>query len=198
MNEGETEVAIRYISPELVNLVEDNNFYFYEKEKSDVFILAMIMLEVGNLTAIDYYNPNTKKFNFDAYMSAITQLRQKYSEQFCYILERMLVMDFKERPRLEEIIDNIEQRTIHTGSSGNTSFNSPFQGERSRESRRVPFGSELTEDRLKPMVEDRSINSNMVNPSSDHPIFSFHQSVPPQYPTQSIPPPQVIPSNPPR
>jgi hypothetical protein len=43
MNEG-VEGKVRYISPELVNLVEDNNFYFYEKEKSDVFILAMIML----------------------------------------------------------------------------------------------------------------------------------------------------------
>jgi hypothetical protein len=44
LNESTTQSTARYISPELVNLVEDNHFYFYEKEKSDVFILAMIML----------------------------------------------------------------------------------------------------------------------------------------------------------
>lgn len=84
----------------------------------------MIMLEIGNLTPVDYYNKDTKKFNFDSYISAIAELRSRYTEQFCEILERMLVMDFKERPRLEEIINNIEQKTVYTGSSGNTSFES--------------------------------------------------------------------------
>ena len=64
MNEGDISPSFRYISPELVNLVEDNNFYLYEKEKSDVFILAMIMLEIGNLTQINYYNKYSKKFYF--------------------------------------------------------------------------------------------------------------------------------------
>ena len=64
MNEGRE--GFRYISPELVNLVEDNNFYYYEKEKSDVFILAMLMLEIGTLSTVKYYNPISKKFNFDA------------------------------------------------------------------------------------------------------------------------------------
>lgn len=86
MNEGGSELDVRYIAPELVNLVEDNNFYYYEKEKSDVFILAMIALEIGNLTPVSYYDRNTKKFNFDAYIPAIEQLRSRYSLQFCEIL----------------------------------------------------------------------------------------------------------------
>lgn len=61
---------MRYVSPELINLIEDNNFYYYDKEKSDVFILAMIILEIGNLKPIQYFNLNTKKFDFAAIIPA--------------------------------------------------------------------------------------------------------------------------------
>lgn len=57
----------------------------------------------------------------------------------------MLVMDFKERPRLEEIINNIEQKTIYTGSSGNTSFHSEYQDTRNKETNREPFAISFTE-----------------------------------------------------
>lgn len=35
----------------------------------------MIMLEIANLAPVDYYNSTTKKFNFDAYLPVIGQLR---------------------------------------------------------------------------------------------------------------------------
>ena len=112
MNEGSK--AIRYISPELVNLVEDNNFYFYEKEKSDVFILGMLIVEIGNLLPINYYNPVNKKFNFDSYIPAVREMSFRYGKRFCVIVEKMLIMDFKERPKFEDIISYIEDKTIHT------------------------------------------------------------------------------------
>lgn len=62
---------MRYVSPELVNLIEDNNFYNYDKEKSDVFILAMIILEIGNLRPVPYYNAQNKTFDFDAALPAL-------------------------------------------------------------------------------------------------------------------------------
>lgn len=55
-------------------------------------------------------------------MIALNELRSRYSLKFCNILERMLLLDFKDRPRFEDIIGNIEQKTIYTGSSANTSM----------------------------------------------------------------------------
>jgi serine/threonine protein kinase len=70
MNEN-PPARIPYISPELVSLVEDNNFYYYDKEKSDVFILAMITLEAANLTPIPYYEPKTRKISLDLITQAL-------------------------------------------------------------------------------------------------------------------------------
>lgn len=64
MNEDLMQEDVRYISPELRNLVDDNNFYQYEKEKSDVFILGMIILEISNLVPLKYYDVKTKRFHF--------------------------------------------------------------------------------------------------------------------------------------
>lgn len=64
MNEDLKQEDVRYISPELRNLVDDNNFYQYEKEKSDVFILGMIILEISNLAPLKYYDVKTKRFHF--------------------------------------------------------------------------------------------------------------------------------------
>lgn len=64
MNEDLKQEEVRYISPELRNLVDDNNFYQYEKEKSDVFILGMIILEISNLLPLKYYDVKTKRFHF--------------------------------------------------------------------------------------------------------------------------------------
>lgn len=108
----------------------------------------MILLEIGNLAPVSYYNYTTRKFNFEAYISAIGQIRGRYSEQFCEILEKMLTMDFKARPRLEEIIETIEQRTVYTGSSGNTSFMSnQLTDRRTRESKQslIPNPSDKKE-----------------------------------------------------
>ena len=66
MDEDGTSHAVKYISPELMNLVDDNNFYYYDKEKSDVYILGMMILELGNLQPVPYYHPQRKRFNFEA------------------------------------------------------------------------------------------------------------------------------------
>ena len=46
----------------------------------------------------------------------------RYGPKFCEIVEKMLIMDFKERPKIEDLITNIEQKTVHTASSGDTSM----------------------------------------------------------------------------
>jgi hypothetical protein len=88
----------------------------------------MIILEIGNLAPVGYYNKETRKFHFEACISAVKQLGQRYSGKFGEVVEKMLIMDFKSRPRLEEIIDSIEQKTVYTASSGNTEHSSSHKG----------------------------------------------------------------------
>lgn len=37
------------ISPELISLCKDHQYYFFDKEKSDVFVLGYLMVELGLL-----------------------------------------------------------------------------------------------------------------------------------------------------
>jgi len=37
------------ISPELISLCKDHQYYFFDKEKSDVFVLGSLMVELGLL-----------------------------------------------------------------------------------------------------------------------------------------------------
>ena len=54
-----------YISPEIISFLDDCNFSFYDKEKSDVFILGAIMLEASLLHEIKILEPQTKRPLFD-------------------------------------------------------------------------------------------------------------------------------------
>jgi serine/threonine protein kinase len=108
MNEELKTENIRYISPELRNLVDDNNFYQYEKEKSDVYILGMIILEISNLAPLKYYDIKTKRFQFDIIQSAFDDFKTRYSLKLYEIVNKMLTPDYNVRPTFEEIIENIE------------------------------------------------------------------------------------------
>jgi serine/threonine protein kinase len=107
---------VRYVSPELVNLIEDNNFYYYDKEKSDVYILAMITLEIGNLRPVPYFNAKSKTFDFNATLPALQEFKIRYTSKLADIIEKMLVQEAKDRWKFEQIIENIENRTIHMNS----------------------------------------------------------------------------------
>lgn len=136
MSENVENGEIRYISPELVNLVEDNNFYYYDKEKSDVFILAMLILEAGNLQQVNYFQ-SQRKVNLGAVVEAYAVFKGRYSHRLSEVIERMLDFYASNRPRFEELIDLIEHKIIHTDhkesskdsslESAAQSFNKPSQ-----------------------------------------------------------------------
>ncbi len=50
-----------YISPEIINCLEDCNFSYYDKQRSDIFVLAMVMLEAALLKEIVIYDQVRKK-----------------------------------------------------------------------------------------------------------------------------------------
>ena len=52
---------IAHVSPEIMNFLDDCNFSFYDKEKSDVFILGVILLESALLENIELYDKNKKR-----------------------------------------------------------------------------------------------------------------------------------------
>jgi serine/threonine protein kinase len=97
--------------------VDDNNFYQYDREKSDVYILGMIILEISNLAPLKYFEPKTKRFHFEIINSVFNQFKEKYSPKLYEIVNRMLTADYNIRPSFEEIIENIEEKTFHTNSN---------------------------------------------------------------------------------
>lgn len=55
-----------HLSPEIMNCLEDQNFFYYEKEKSDVFILAMIMVDLALLKNNYLYDVTKRKAHLDS------------------------------------------------------------------------------------------------------------------------------------
>ncbi len=44
------------LSPEILVFLDEFNFYFYEKEKSDIFILGIFMLQLAGLKEFPVYD----------------------------------------------------------------------------------------------------------------------------------------------
>jgi hypothetical protein len=44
-----------HVAPEIMNFLDDCNFSFYDKEKSDIFVLGVILLEASLLKTITLY-----------------------------------------------------------------------------------------------------------------------------------------------
>jgi hypothetical protein len=55
---GKVEV---HLSPEIMNCLEDQNFFYYDKEKSDIFILGMIIVDLALLQNNILYDAVKKK-----------------------------------------------------------------------------------------------------------------------------------------
>lgn len=67
----------------MISFLDDCNFSFYDKEKSDIFVLAVIMLEASLLRSIQLFDRQTKKPYLDIIPVAMNELKQKYSSSFC-------------------------------------------------------------------------------------------------------------------
>lgn len=77
----------------------------------------MIILEIGLLNPLKYYDANTKRFNFQIIRSSLDMFQERYSRKFTEIVERMLAFDYNVRPTFAQIIQSIEEKTIRTNSN---------------------------------------------------------------------------------
>lgn len=50
-----------HVSPEVMNFLDDCNFSFYDKDKSDIFVLGVLMLEAAILKEIRLYDKKKKR-----------------------------------------------------------------------------------------------------------------------------------------
>lgn len=49
-----------HLSPEIISCIDGQNFFYYDKKKSDVFVLAMILVDAALLVNNYLYDPNKK------------------------------------------------------------------------------------------------------------------------------------------
>lgn len=77
----------------------------------------MLLLELGNLQRVPYFDINRKRFYFDAKIPALDSFKSRYSQKIWEIMEKMLIDDYRIRPTFENLIENIENKTIHMSSN---------------------------------------------------------------------------------
>ena len=63
-----------HLSPEIMNCLEDQNFFYYEKEKSDIFILAMIVIDLALLKNNFLYDVPKRKAHIDLIPSLLKRV----------------------------------------------------------------------------------------------------------------------------
>lgn len=54
-----------HLSPEIIGCLDEENYIYYDKEKSDVFVLAIIIIDVALLSKSSIYDPIKKKAMLD-------------------------------------------------------------------------------------------------------------------------------------
>lgn len=69
------------VSPELISLCKDHKYYFFDKEKSDVFCFGAVLLELALLENVASYDPKNDKFKTDLseFFASDSKLVEKYS-----------------------------------------------------------------------------------------------------------------------
>ena len=98
-----------HLSPEIMNCLEDQNFFYYEKEKSDVFILAMIVVDLALLKTNYLYDVAKRRPNLEALPVLLKRVGERYTSNLTSILGEMLRIDCKMRPSLARIIERVEK-----------------------------------------------------------------------------------------
>jgi hypothetical protein len=92
-----------------MNCLDDQNFFYYDKEKSDVFVLAMVVVDLALLCENYLYDPVKKRANLEIVPQLLTRVSQRYSNNLSSLLGEMLRIDSKMRPSLSQIIDRVEK-----------------------------------------------------------------------------------------
>lgn len=96
-----------HLSPEIIGCLDDQNFFYYDKEKSDIFILAMIIIDIALLSDHYLYQISKKKSIVEEIDDLLTKVGERYSNNLVNILGEMLRMESRLRPNLTQIIDRI-------------------------------------------------------------------------------------------
>ena len=92
-----------------MNFLDDCNFSYYDKEKSDVFTLAAILLETALLKDVKLYDPKKKASLLENIPVFLKEVKQSgYTPNFVETLERMLNAHGRNRPHFAEIVGQIE------------------------------------------------------------------------------------------
>jgi hypothetical protein len=69
-----------------MNCLEDQNFFYYEKEKSDVFILAMIVVDLALLQTNYLYDVAKRRPNLEALPLLLKKVEERYTSNLTAIL----------------------------------------------------------------------------------------------------------------
>lgn len=54
-----------HLSPEIIGCLDDQNFFYYDKEKSDIFVLGMIVVDLALLNNHFLYNMHRRRPLFE-------------------------------------------------------------------------------------------------------------------------------------
>ena len=92
-----------------MNCLEDQNFFYYEKEKSDIFILAMIVIDLALLRNNFLYDVPKRKAHIDLIPGLLKKVGERYTSNLTSILSEMLQVDSKRRPPLTHLIERVEK-----------------------------------------------------------------------------------------
>ena len=69
-----------------MNCLEDQNFFYYDKEKSDIFILGMIIIDLALLQSNILYDAVKKKASLDTLPGLLKRVGERYSQNLTSIL----------------------------------------------------------------------------------------------------------------
>ena len=87
-----------------MSCLDDQNFFYYDKEKSDIFILGMIIVDIALLSFNYLYDPIKRKSKQTIIPSLLSKISDRYSPNLVSILQEMLKIEAKERPGFSQII----------------------------------------------------------------------------------------------
>lgn len=79
-----------HLSPEIIGCLDDQNFFYYDKEKSDIFVLAMIVIDIALLSNHYLYDPAKKRPLFEDIRGLLAQVAERYSNNLVTVLSEMV------------------------------------------------------------------------------------------------------------
>lgn len=109
MQVSEEKPLAVHLSPEIMGCLDDQNFFYYDKEKSDVFTMAMIMVDLALLSDNYLFDTKHRKPKLETIPRLLGKVAEQYSPSFVDLLGEMLRVEAKQRPNLPEIIEKIEK-----------------------------------------------------------------------------------------